>query len=113
MYFNKAISLACKMLASRRPFRVQVSLSHFPWCLAIMGIAYYLQKYQIKSWNNWKFQNLTFWQNFNFFKTILNKIKEGQVLDQVLGFLKIYHSFDSDDWFLRYHVYDAKQLWVN
>ena len=37
MYFNKAISLACKMLASRRPFRVQVKPTTFPMMLSYNG----------------------------------------------------------------------------
>jgi hypothetical protein len=37
MYFNKAISLACKMLASRRPFRVQVKPTTFPMMLSYIN----------------------------------------------------------------------------
>ena len=37
MYFTKAISLAIKMLASRRPFRLQVKPTTFPMMLCCKG----------------------------------------------------------------------------
>ena len=41
------------------------------------------------------------------------KIKEFHIIDQIVSFSKIYNLSCSDYWFLRYHVYDAEQLWVN